>query len=364
MGGCSVMRGALSDTGGTVSEQLRGVLHGMHDLLLCLGASVRVRLDVLQRVDQNTYGPGLVFRVLVREGTEQTVICAGGQIDNLLGPYAKLHCGSRVLDESKTLAKDKNGLIQLSGVGIELAVDKLASCVPQSPVLFQNRLLESHAAGGCSVMHQAEASIRPNVLLMVVDDSAIEHGLSSNSVDSAPHESLLGEAMIVAGTLWRLGLRCDIQLGCAAAASAMFDISLMVKSAPPQVPARCGGQPRESPLLGPADVSQKDDNRKARQKERADKRKKDWTPKEGATPQSELQSNTKSAHSEPQFNHKSSFGGVSGKWVYRLESASDLGLDLLQKEADGRRYGNSYVLEMNDGERAIAFFSSLSRQVA
>ena len=122
--------GAGADAGWGPTEELREVLRGLRGNLVLVDGMLEVTLDLFRRVDK--YGPGLAFRVLIRDPSDQKVpppVGEGGRIDHLLEHFGGVHTGS-LLQPSQQEALGARGVER--GVSMELAVDRLAAHLAQA----------------------------------------------------------------------------------------------------------------------------------------------------------------------------------------------------------------------------------------
>uniref|UniRef100_A0A7S4SMS6 non-specific serine/threonine protein kinase n=1 Tax=Alexandrium monilatum TaxID=311494 RepID=A0A7S4SMS6_9DINO len=228
------------------AEQLRDVLSGLRSIARCVEGLVEVSVDALQPVDAESYGPGLAFRVLLRDGGVSPVVCAGGRIDRLVGRYTRLHgVGSRHHEDSEASQSSSSSILfgrgAPLGISAELALDKLAAALLQAAQAAPPAGAGAWRRGGRSSTAVAPAVQLPwwrqiaacwaYVLVGVASEQAavqvavlpcgeILRGAEAVSTSEA------AEATRVARGFWRLGLRCDVQ----PADAGSLDARLLVES--------------------------------------------------------------------------------------------------------------------------------------
>merc|ERR1719341_1594167 len=97
-----------------------------------------VTFDVLWASRDIRYGPGLVFRLLLKDATGRStsLIGEGGRIDQLVGQFTELHCCSDLAEASAEAGADPASTAALlptsHGISVEIALDKLADAVVSS----------------------------------------------------------------------------------------------------------------------------------------------------------------------------------------------------------------------------------------
>jgi len=238
----------ISD-GTSAQAQLRGVLAELRVLARSMEGCMDTFLDVLQPVDFDTFGAGLVFRIVLkdvdaekhtdtgrghRRAEEKHIVCAGGRCDRLLRYFACLHCGegqdgspsgARSLDLN-SFADAKGNDFTLCGVCVEFAIDKLAGSSAKriaTPAHVSLPAGRRGKIGGSAVpwwrQLPSQMNIKFHVLLCMVAPACMEHSDELHRIRNPPAspssklgENIIAEALLVARSFWKLGLRCDLQV--------------------------------------------------------------------------------------------------------------------------------------------------------
>eukprot|EP00927_Polykrikos_kofoidii_P047958 TRINITY_DN42220_c0_g1_i1.p1 TRINITY_DN42220_c0_g1~~TRINITY_DN42220_c0_g1_i1.p1 ORF type:complete len:1135 (+),score=184.84 TRINITY_DN42220_c0_g1_i1:215-3619(+) len=115
-------------------EELKDIHRHFDIIASSIEGLVETTVDALQPVDASAYGPGLIFRISLRDGSGgSTVVCAGGRIDALLARFARLHSAKSVNVSPTSVGSEQAPVCsgRARGISAEVAMDKIASALVQ-----------------------------------------------------------------------------------------------------------------------------------------------------------------------------------------------------------------------------------------
>eukprot|EP00928_Gymnodinium_smaydae_P082503 TRINITY_DN65841_c0_g1_i2.p1 TRINITY_DN65841_c0_g1~~TRINITY_DN65841_c0_g1_i2.p1 ORF type:complete len:340 (-),score=30.10 TRINITY_DN65841_c0_g1_i2:175-1194(-) len=156
---------------------------------------------------EDTYGPGLAFRVVLHNAVgPSTLIGEGGRIDQLLARFHDVH-GVLEADSIQGLAESHNAqmLSGCCGISMELAVDKLTAALVEAARDAHGSTWRGAAASGKAPWWRELPGCWPLVLVgAVARDGCLE------AVESFRAQGLFEEVLALSSGLWRLGARCEV----------------------------------------------------------------------------------------------------------------------------------------------------------
>eukprot|EP00927_Polykrikos_kofoidii_P000047 TRINITY_DN10021_c0_g2_i1.p1 TRINITY_DN10021_c0_g2~~TRINITY_DN10021_c0_g2_i1.p1 ORF type:complete len:1886 (-),score=379.42 TRINITY_DN10021_c0_g2_i1:126-5783(-) len=234
-------------------EQLREIHRTFQTIASSMEGLLETTVDALQPIDTQTYGPGIIFRLSLRDGSgRSTDICAGGRIDRLLARFARLH-GAKMANESPAVGDCDQVPVAIEpsiGLSAEVNLDNVAAALVQAaqttPAVVAMQAAgrkwhghttdrgapqgkEAYPSGAGLVWWRQAAGCWAHVLVGgASDDSLVEsttggcvghalpHGQGGNGgersggTEEGEVDTLQREVLRVTSGLWRLGVRCEV----------------------------------------------------------------------------------------------------------------------------------------------------------
>lgn len=351
------------------AEPLRDVLRSLRSVAQAVEGVFDVTVDALLPFDKSLYGPGLLFRVSLRD---IGIVCAGGRVDSLLLNLARLHSGSmhggaRAEELDATGARDiGRGQQVLHGVSVEFAVDKVAAALVDP----------SNATSALSWRRRQIPGCRPHVLVSMATEEDRE------------------EVLKIACGLWRLGLRCEVTSDTVEGlqhyvAEAASDFILELQRVPPspQVQVDAFADRAEAPELNVKHTSKRSSRKEQQYQDDAPSATVSGNlsayakTKEKRTPMLRycVRAWSDLGHDllEDQRHHRTARDGgfLNSEEVQKFltdiyeklsrkqqKQFSELGLNSLLEDCQQPRVAKDRVCEFDDEQRVLDFFEKLSRK--
>lgn len=192
----------------SVGEKLWKLLQNLQVHAKVLEGLVDITCDVLRQGREDTYAPGLVWRVYLHNvNAPSTLICEGGRVDNLIAQFMDRHHtpeprnGRRLSVDAAILPPSL-----CCGASFELAVDRLTAALVQADAEASSVPTGSHWRRGAR--HSCDKvpwwrqlpGCWPLVLVGAVRE---------NDVGERQESCLSDEVLLVTRGLWRLGIACE-----------------------------------------------------------------------------------------------------------------------------------------------------------